>query len=51
MGWWGNKPDAVIICYHCRKRISRDELSAGLHDHEIDAREEPAAPVADASTQ
>lgn len=23
----------VIICYHCRKRVSEEEIAAGLHDH------------------
>jgi hypothetical protein len=48
MGWWGNKSDtAVIICYRCRKRISPDELSDGLHDHDWEPRPEPVAPAAD----
>jgi hypothetical protein len=23
----------VIICYHCRKRVSEQEIAAGLHSH------------------
>ncbi len=49
MAWWGNKSDnAVIICYRCRKRISREELSDGLHDHEQpEPRPEPTASALD----
>ena len=45
MTWWAKKSETVIICYRCRKRISREELSEGLHDHD---QEQPPEPVATA---
>jgi len=37
----------VIICYHCRKRVSQEEIAAGLHNH-YDQRDERAlAPAPD----
>ena len=51
MGLWGNKSDAVIICYRCRKRISREELSDGQHDHDWETRAEPVAPAADSTAR
>ena len=48
MAWWGNKSEqAVIICYRCRKRISQDELSQGLHDHDREQPPEPSASAVD----
>ena len=26
--------NAVVICYTCRRRVSEQELAAGLHNHE-----------------
>ncbi len=50
MAWWGTKSEnAVIICYRCRKRISPDELSQGLHNHDQEQQPEPVASALDSA--
>ena len=50
MRWWGWKMKPVIICYHCRKRVSEQEIAAGLHSHleeQEDRKQELAAASGD----
>ena len=28
-----SRPASVVICYHCRRRVSAEEIRTGLHDH------------------
>jgi hypothetical protein len=31
---WGDiMPQAIIICFECRKRTTQEEIKAGLHNH------------------
>ena len=48
MRFW-RRTEPVIICYHCRKHVSEQELAAGVHDHYDEQDPRPLAPAADSS--
>ncbi len=36
---------AVILCYTCRRRVTREEIDTGLHDHPEGLPQAQTAPI------